>query len=167
MGIGATAGAAAVGGITLSAQASSGSAAPEWSPSSSPSSPSLSSPSLVFDPDAYTEFTTSVTGTDGSTHSVRYHFWKAITYVADPVDAKYQSLIVSVPVEIDGAAVDASEAPSSPGSARSAATARGSRSSAHFRLIRVGYVTCSAYFSTRVINPQPIPVLTETHQPDG
>ncbi|MEU6143188.1 subtype B tannase [Streptomyces sp. NPDC047081] len=100
MGIGATAGVAAVGGIALSAQASSGS-----------SSSSSSSDSLVFDPDAYEKLTTTVTDTAGDEHSVTYHFWKAITYVAKPVDETYQSLVVSVPVEIDGKAVDASNAP--------------------------------------------------------
>jgi hypothetical protein len=107
IGIGATAGAAAVGGIALSAQASD---ATSSSPSSSPSS-SSSSNSLVFDPDAYTELTTTVTDTEGTEHSVKYHFWKAITYVAKPVDEKYQSLNVSVPVEIDGTKTDASNAP--------------------------------------------------------
>lgn len=96
MGIGATAGAAAVGGIALNAHASSDSA---------------SSDSLVFDPDAYTKLTTTVTDTDGNDHVVTYHFWKAITYLAKPVDEKYQSLNVSVPVEIDGKAVDATDAP--------------------------------------------------------
>ncbi|MFF4400346.1 subtype B tannase [Streptomyces sp. NPDC001480] len=99
MGLGATAGAAAVGGIALSAQAADGS-----STSSSPDS-------LVFDPDGYTELTATVTDPDGTEHEVKYHFWKAITYVAKPVDEKYQSLNVSVPVEIDGKAVDASNAP--------------------------------------------------------
>ncbi|MFH9084444.1 subtype B tannase [Streptomyces sp. NPDC017673] len=98
MGIGATAGVAAAGGMALNAEAAGGSSA---SPSDA----------LVFDPDAYTELTTTVTDTAGAEHSVTYHFWKAITYVADPVDAKYQSLNVSVPVEIDGTAVDASDAP--------------------------------------------------------
>ncbi|MER5432667.1 subtype B tannase [Streptomyces sp. NPDC002588] len=102
MGLGATAGIAAAGGIALSAQASE---------DTSPSSSSSPSDSLVFDPDAYTELTTTVTDTDGDEHTVKYHFWKAITYVADPVDATYQSLVVSVPVEIDGTAVDASDAP--------------------------------------------------------
>ncbi|MFG3202750.1 subtype B tannase [Streptomyces sp. NPDC048192] len=102
MGIGATAGVAAVGGIALNAQASS---------DRSSGQAASASDALVFDPDAYTRLTTSVTGTDGSTHSVTYHFWKALTYVADPVDEKYQSLNVSVPVEIDGTAVDASDAP--------------------------------------------------------
>ncbi|MEV6481331.1 subtype B tannase [Streptomyces sp. NPDC051576] len=97
MGIGATAGVAAVGGIALSANASD--------------SKSSSSDSLVFDPDAYTKLTTTVTDTDDKDHTVVYHFWKAITYVAKPVDATYQSLNVSVPVEIDGKAVDATNAP--------------------------------------------------------
>ncbi|MFJ8107352.1 subtype B tannase [Streptomyces sp. NPDC096132] len=101
MGIGATAGVAAVGGIALTANASD----------SASSSSSPSSDSLAFDPDAYTELTTTVTDTDGDEHTVKYHFWKAITYVANPVDATYQSLVVSAPVEIDGTAVDASDAP--------------------------------------------------------
>ncbi|MEU2620407.1 subtype B tannase [Streptomyces sp. NPDC007157] len=98
MGIGATAGVAAVGGIALSAQASSDSS-------------SGSSGSLKFDPDAYTKLTTTVTDTDGDDHSVTYHFWKAITYVANPVDETYQSLVVSAPVEIDGETVDPTNAP--------------------------------------------------------
>ncbi|MGW7237174.1 subtype B tannase [Streptomyces sp. NPDC054804] len=98
MGIGATAGVAAVGGIALSAQASSGSS-------------SGSADSLKFDPDAYTKLTTTVTDTDGDDHSVTYHFWKAITYVAKPVDETYQSLVVSAPVEIDGETVDPTNAP--------------------------------------------------------
>ncbi|WP_308286616.1 subtype B tannase [Streptomyces griseorubiginosus] len=105
LGIGATAGVAATGGIALNAQASS------TSSSSSSSSSSPSADALVFDPDAFTELTTTVTDTDGDDHAVTYHFWKAITYVAKPVDATYQSLNVSVPVEIDGKAVDASNAP--------------------------------------------------------
>ena len=103
MGIGATAGVAAAGGIALSAQASSN--------SSTPASSASSSDSLVFDPDGYTKLTTTVTDTDGNDHSVTYHFWKAITYVAKPVDATYQSLIVSAPVEIDGKTVDPTNAP--------------------------------------------------------
>ncbi|WP_406006289.1 Tat pathway signal sequence domain protein [Streptomyces sp. NBC_00637] len=99
VGIGATAGVAAVGGMALSAQAASESAS------------SSSSGELVFDPEGYTEITTTITDTDGTDHDVTYHFWKAITYVSKPVEEKYQSLIVSVPVEIDGTAVDASDAP--------------------------------------------------------
>nr|WP_253267867.1 subtype B tannase [Streptomyces asoensis] len=101
LGLGATAGVAAVGGIALSAQASSGTS----------TSSSSDAGSLAFDPDGYTKLTTTVTDTAGDEHSVTYHFWKAITYVAKPVDATYQSLNVSVPVEIDGTAVDASNAP--------------------------------------------------------
>ncbi|MGW1716140.1 subtype B tannase [Streptomyces sp. NPDC002156] len=74
------------------------------------SSSSASSGALVFDKDAYTELTTTIT-TDAGDRSVTYHFYKAITYVTNPVDEKYQSLNVSVPVEIDGTAVDATRAP--------------------------------------------------------
>ncbi|WP_327665413.1 subtype B tannase [Streptomyces sp. NBC_00498] len=98
IGIGATAGAAVAGGLTLSAQASTGTASGE------------PSGALTFDTDAYTELTTTVTTDDGD-KEVKYRFWKAITYVAKPVDEKYQSLNVSVPVEIDGKAIDASDAP--------------------------------------------------------
>lgn len=101
MGIGATAGVAAVGGIALSAQASED----KTDSTATPTGP------LVFDKDAYTELTTTVTDTDDAEHSVTYHFWKAITYVANPVDEAYQSLNVSVPVKIDGKAVDATGAP--------------------------------------------------------
>lgn len=100
MGIGATAGVAVAGGFALSANASGTS-----------SKSSGASDSLVFDKDAYTELTTTITDADGTGHTVVYHFWKAVTYVASPVDAKYQSLNVSVPVKIDGKAVDATNAP--------------------------------------------------------
>jgi len=99
MGIGATAGVAAIGGIALNANASTDSTS------------KATDDSLVFDPDAYTKLTTTVTDAAGDEHSVTYHFWKAITYVTKPVDETYQSLIVSAPVEIDGTAVDASDAP--------------------------------------------------------
>ncbi|MFK4099701.1 subtype B tannase [Streptomyces sp. NPDC019531] len=99
IGIGATAGVAAIGGIALNASASTD------------SSSASGDDTLVFDPEAYTKLTTTVTDTEGTEHSVTYHFWKAITYVSKPVDETYQSLNVSVPVEIDGTAVDASDAP--------------------------------------------------------
>ncbi|WP_180687153.1 subtype B tannase [Streptomyces gossypiisoli] len=102
MGLGVTAGAATVGGVALTAQASQGTAA---------SKSAKASNSLVFDKDAYTELTTTITAVDGSEKEVTYHFWKAITYVADPVDVEHQSLVVSVPVKIDGKAVDATDAP--------------------------------------------------------
>ncbi|WP_329536440.1 Tat pathway signal sequence domain protein [Streptomyces sp. NBC_01450] len=100
MGIGATVGVAAAGGFALSANASG-----------TGSKSSGASGSLVLDKDAYTELTTTITDADGTDHTVVYHFWKAITYVASPVDEKYQSLNVSVPVKIDGKAVDATDAP--------------------------------------------------------
>jgi acetyl esterase/lipase len=68
------------------------------------------SDALVFDKDAYTVLTTTISTDDGD-KDVTYHFYKAITYVTNPVDEKYQSLNVSVPVEIDGEAVDATRAP--------------------------------------------------------
>ncbi|MFK0171501.1 subtype B tannase [Streptomyces sp. NPDC090306] len=98
MGIGATAGVAAVGGIALSAQASTGTSA---------SGPGT----LTFDPEAYTKKTITITTADGSEKDVVYHFWAPITYVTSPVDTDHQTLVVSVPVEIDGKAVDASNAP--------------------------------------------------------
>lgn len=65
---------------------------------------------LAFDPDAYTELTETIT-TDAGDREVTYRFWRAIPYVASPVDVTYQSLNVSVPVAIDGVTVDASNAP--------------------------------------------------------
>lgn len=83
-----------VGGIAIGAQ-SSDAATPD---------------SLVFDKSTYSVLTTTVTTADG-TKQVTYHFYKAITYVANPVDAKYQSLNISVPITIDGTAVDTTDAP--------------------------------------------------------
>ncbi|MGA5447434.1 subtype B tannase [Streptomyces umbrinus] len=104
LGIGATAGVAAAGGFALSAQASGESG-------KSGAKASGASGALAFDKDAYTELTTTITDAAGDEHEVKYHFYKAITYVTKPVDEKYQSLNVSVPVEIDGTAVDATGAP--------------------------------------------------------
>ncbi|MFJ3779489.1 subtype B tannase [Streptomyces sp. NPDC090075] len=73
-------------------------------------SAAASAASLAFDPDAYSEITTTISTDDGD-KEVTYHFWSAITYVTDPVDETYQSLTVSVPVSIDGTAVDATDAP--------------------------------------------------------
>ncbi|MFJ4622401.1 subtype B tannase [Streptomyces sp. NPDC088812] len=98
LGIGATAGVAAVGGIALSAQASGDRS-------------TQASDALRFDPDAYTEKTITITTADGTSKEVVYHFWKPLTYVTSPVDTDHQSLVVSVPVKIDGKAVDASDAP--------------------------------------------------------
>ena len=65
---------------------------------------------LVFDPEAYETLSTTVETSRG-TVAVRYRFWRAIPYVARPVAPQYQVLNVSVPVEIDGVAVDASAGP--------------------------------------------------------
>ncbi|MFJ6693138.1 subtype B tannase [Streptomyces sp. NPDC091294] len=97
MGIGAAAGVAAVGGIAVSAQAKDKATA--------------GNTALVFDPDAYTEKTITVTTADGNESEVKYRFWSPITYVIKPVDTDHQSLVVSVPVEIDGKTVDATDAP--------------------------------------------------------
>lgn len=104
LGIGATAGVAAAGGFALSAQASGESGG-------SGAKASGAAGALAFDKDAYTELTTTITDAAGDEHEVKYHFYKALTYVTKPVDEKYQSLNVSVPVEIDGKAVDATDAP--------------------------------------------------------
>ncbi|WP_247706138.1 subtype B tannase [Streptomyces liliiviolaceus] len=66
---------------------------------------------LAFDPDAYAESTLTIQDTGGVAHEVVYRFYKVASYVAEPVDATYQSLNVSVPVRIDGTAVDATGAP--------------------------------------------------------
>ncbi|BBC34876.1 hypothetical protein SGFS_061700 [Streptomyces graminofaciens] len=103
VGLGATAGVAAIGGFALDAQASGGSG-------TKASGSTGSAVALTFDKDDYTEVTTTITTDDGD-KTVKYHFYKAITYVTKPVDEKYQSLNVSVPVEIDGKTVDATDAP--------------------------------------------------------
>ncbi len=66
--------------------------------------------SLDFNPDAFEILTTTIT-TDAGDQQVTYRFYKAIPYVARPVDLVYQSLNISVPVEINGVAVDATNAP--------------------------------------------------------
>ncbi|TQK50758.1 hypothetical protein FBY35_1108 [Streptomyces sp. SLBN-118] len=108
-GIGVTAGVAAVGGIALNANAfgssDSKSSAPSGSKSSAPSG------ALVFDKDDYTELTETITDAAGDDHEVVYHFYKPRNYVTNPSDDTHQSLVVSVPVKIDGKAVDATRAP--------------------------------------------------------
>lgn len=49
--------------------------------------------------------------TSGGPREVTYLSYTHIPYVADPVDTKYQSLDVKVPVEVDGTAVSAGDAP--------------------------------------------------------
>ncbi|MFI1035827.1 subtype B tannase [Streptomyces sp. NPDC020951] len=100
IGIGATAGVAAVGGIAMTAQASD-----------EKKDSTTSSDALVFDKDDYTELTETIADAAGTDHSVTYHFYKPRNYVTNPSDSDHQSLVVSVPVKIDGKAVDASKAP--------------------------------------------------------
>jgi hypothetical protein len=65
---------------------------------------------LAFPKDAFTEETTTVRTSRGAM-TVVYHSYKHIPYVANPVDKDYESLDVSVPVKVDGLAVDAANAP--------------------------------------------------------
>ncbi len=65
---------------------------------------------LEFDASNFTELSKTIT-TGAGDRLVKYRFYKAIPYVANPVDVAYQCLNVSVPVEIDGKAVDATNAP--------------------------------------------------------
>ncbi|NQE67054.1 subtype B tannase [Nocardia gamkensis] len=65
---------------------------------------------LAFDPGAFTVETKTV-ATFERDKKVTYQFYESVVYVAKPVDKAHQSLSVSVPVEIDGASVDASKAP--------------------------------------------------------
>ncbi|MGW1211166.1 subtype B tannase [Streptomyces sp. NPDC002499] len=110
MGLTAAAAAPSVGFATGAGASTRSSASDELSVSGE-SSGSGTDASLVFDPSAYTELTTSITDTEGTAHSVTYHFYKVASYVANPVDVTYQGLNVSVPVSVDGTAVDATGAP--------------------------------------------------------
>lgn len=65
---------------------------------------------LGFDPTKFTELTKNITIGD-VIYVVKYRFYKAIPYVAKPVDVTYQCLNISMPTEIDGKAIDASKAP--------------------------------------------------------
>jgi hypothetical protein len=66
--------------------------------------------SLTFPVDDYTVQTKTMAASSG-TVQITYHLYQNLAYVADPVDADYQSLDVAVPVKIDGRAVDATNAP--------------------------------------------------------
>jgi hypothetical protein len=70
----------------------------------------VASGSLVFPKDSFTEATKTVTTADGD-KAITYRLYEHLAYVGKPVDANYQSLNVSVPVKIDGADVDATNAP--------------------------------------------------------
>jgi hypothetical protein len=65
---------------------------------------------LLFPLDNFTLGTKTVKTTAGE-KKVTYRAYRHIPYVANPVDLDYQSLNVSVPVEIDGKTVDAENAP--------------------------------------------------------
>ncbi len=65
---------------------------------------------LRFDASQYTQLTKTIKTATGE-KVVVYRFYKAIPYVSHPVDAAYQSLNISVPVTIDGQAVDTRHVP--------------------------------------------------------
>jgi len=65
---------------------------------------------LLFPKERFTEETKSVKTSAGE-KKVVFRSFMHIPYVANPVDKDYQSLNVSVPVEVDGVAVDATNAP--------------------------------------------------------
>jgi acetyl esterase/lipase len=77
---------------------------------SAPREPDPTAGKLAFDPAVFTQKTATVATAAGD-KQVTYHFFGPITYVANPVDADYQSLVISVPTAIDGRAVDATGAP--------------------------------------------------------
>jgi hypothetical protein len=65
---------------------------------------------LLFPKDNFTSETMTVRTSKGE-KKVAYRSYKHIPYVANPVDKDYESLDVSVPVQVDGVAVDAANAP--------------------------------------------------------
>ncbi len=65
---------------------------------------------LLFPGDKFTVETRTVKTSAGE-KKVTFHAYMHIPYVANPVDKDYQSLNVSVPIEIDGKAIDAENAP--------------------------------------------------------
>ncbi|MGJ6121444.1 hypothetical protein QN239_02540 [Mycolicibacterium sp. Y3] len=74
------------------------------------STPPTRAGALAFDPKAYTENTVTVLTAVGG-RTVTYRFYGPCSYVTKPVNADYQSLVISVPINIDGKAIDASNAP--------------------------------------------------------
>ncbi len=66
--------------------------------------------SLLFPKDDYTIETVTVRTSAGE-KSVTYRSYMHVLYVANPADEDYQSLNVSVPIQVDGVAVDATNAP--------------------------------------------------------
>ena len=80
--------------------------------SSSTSSSSSSSTTYSLDFDTSSPKTLTKTVSIGSKSvTVKYKFYSNNVYVKHPVDYKYQSLNVSVPIEIDGKTIDATSAP--------------------------------------------------------
>ena len=65
---------------------------------------------LLFPKDKYTEETKTVKTSVGE-KKVTVHSYAHIPYIRNPVDKDYQSLDVTVPVQVDGKAVDAANAP--------------------------------------------------------
>jgi BD-FAE len=65
---------------------------------------------LRFPVDGYTEKTITVITSSGEVE-VTYRLYKHIIYVANPVDAEFQSLNVKIPIKTDGKDVDATNAP--------------------------------------------------------
>ena len=65
---------------------------------------------LLFPKDRFTEEGRNVKTPSGE-KKVTVHVYRHLLYVAKPVDKDYQSLDVTVPVEVDGKPVDASRAP--------------------------------------------------------
>jgi len=65
---------------------------------------------LRFPMDDYPEETVTVT-TSTSEVEATYRLYEQITYVANPVDADYQSMNVKGPIKVDGKEVDATHAP--------------------------------------------------------
>ena len=78
---------------------------------SSVSATAASNSALNFDPKAFTEESTTVTMADGEEVTVNYKLWKGIVYVANPVDAEYQSMNIKQPTSVNGKEVDASRSP--------------------------------------------------------
>lgn len=78
--------------------------------SSSNSSSSAKTYSLDFDASSPTTLTKTVTIGNTSV-TVKYRFYANNVYVTNPVNYKYQSLNVSVPIEIDGKTINTTNAP--------------------------------------------------------
>lgn len=92
---------------------------PMNTPSSTASPPDVTD-GLPFGPDAFIENI----ATDVGDRTVTYRFDGPIAYVRQPVNADYQSLVISVPTSTDGVAVDATPKRRSSSPTRSAAARR-------------------------------------------